>query len=158
QLARRLRHHHVREGSPDIERQPLLRHHCPLCRGGVLLRARYWDTCTGPASLPASSIGLCAMVRPGRKAMKITDVRVHMLEAKLSQPFSYSRAWYATRTALIVEIATDQGLTGWGECYGPAQINAAVVEAMRPLLIGQDPMRSEWLWQEIYARFRDHGQ
>jgi len=90
--------------------------------------------------------------------MKITDVRAHVLEANLSQPFSYSRAWYASRTALIIEIVTDQGLIGWGECYGPARINAAVVEAMRSLLIGQDPMRSEWLWQEIYSRFRDHGQ
>lgn len=90
--------------------------------------------------------------------MKITDMRAHVLEANLSQPFSYSRAWYASRTALIIEIVTDQGLIGWGECYGPARINAAVVEAMRPLLIGQDPMRSEWLWQEIYSRFRDHGQ
>jgi D-galactarolactone cycloisomerase len=90
--------------------------------------------------------------------MKITDVRAHVLEAKLSQPFSYSRAWYATRTALIVEVVTNKGLIGWGECYGPARINAAVVEAMQPLLVGQDPMRSEWLWQEIYARFRDHGQ
>jgi D-galactarolactone cycloisomerase len=90
--------------------------------------------------------------------MKITDVRAHVLEAKLSQPFSYSRAWYASRTALIVEIVTDEGLVGWGECYGPARINAGVVEAMRPLLVGQDAMRSEWLWHEIYARFRDHGQ
>jgi D-galactarolactone cycloisomerase len=90
--------------------------------------------------------------------MKIVDVRAHVLEAKLSQPFSYARAWYASRTALIVEIVTDEGLVGWGECYGPARINAAVVEAMRPLLVGQDAMRSEWLWQEIYARFRDHGQ
>jgi D-galactarolactone cycloisomerase len=90
--------------------------------------------------------------------MKIKDVRVHVLEAKLSQPFSYSRAWYASRTALVVEIVIDEGIVGWRECYGPARINAAVVEAMRPLLIGQDPMRSEWLWQEIYARFRDHGQ
>lgn len=90
--------------------------------------------------------------------MKITDVRVHALEAKLSQPFSYARAWYAKRTALIVEIVTDEGLVGWGECYGPALINAAAVEAMRHLLLGQDPMRSEWFWQENYARFRDHGQ
>jgi D-galactarolactone cycloisomerase len=90
--------------------------------------------------------------------MKITDVRAHVLEAKLSQPFSYSRAWYATRTALIVEIVTDEGLVGWGECYGPARINAGVVAAMRPFLLGQDAMRSEWLWQEMYARFRDHGQ
>jgi len=90
--------------------------------------------------------------------MKITDVRAHVLEAQLSQPFSYSRAWYASRTALIVEIVTDEGLVGWGECYGPARINAGVVEAMRPFLIGQEAMRSEWLWQELYARFRDHGQ
>ncbi|MCS0494450.1 mandelate racemase/muconate lactonizing enzyme family protein [Ancylobacter sp. MQZ15Z-1] len=90
--------------------------------------------------------------------MKITDVRAHVLEAALSQPFAYSRAWYATRTAMIVEIVTDEGLVGWGECYGPARINAAVVAAMRPLLVGQDPMRSEYLWNEIYARFRDHGQ
>jgi len=90
--------------------------------------------------------------------MKIKDVRVHVLEAKLSQPFSYARGWCATRTALIVEIRTDQGLVGWGESYGPVQIGAAVVESMRPLLVGQDPMRSEWLWHEIYSRFRDHGQ
>ena len=30
--------------------------------------------------------------------MKITDVRTHVLEAALSQPFAYSRAWYDTRT------------------------------------------------------------
>jgi D-galactarolactone cycloisomerase len=90
--------------------------------------------------------------------MKIVDVRAHILEAPLSQPFSYSRAWYSTRTALIVEITTDKGLVGWGECYGPARINAAVVEAMKPLLLGEDPFRTEWLWHEIYARFRDPGQ
>lgn len=90
--------------------------------------------------------------------MKITNLATHVLEARLSQPFAYSRAWYSTRTAMLVEIQTDQGLTGWGECYGPARINAAVVESMRPLLLGQDPLRSEWLWHEIYARFRDHGQ
>jgi D-galactarolactone cycloisomerase len=81
-----------------------------------------------------------------------------VLEAKLSQPFSYSRAWYASRTSMIVEITTDEGLVGWGECYGPARINAAVVEAMKSLLIGEDALRSEWIWHEIYARFRDHGQ
>ena len=90
--------------------------------------------------------------------MKITDVRTHVLEAALSQPFAYSRAWYGTRTASIVEIVTDEGLTGWGECYGPARLTAAAVESFRPLLVGADPLRSDWLWQEIYARFRDHGQ
>jgi D-galactarolactone cycloisomerase len=90
--------------------------------------------------------------------MKIAEVRTHVLEAPLSQPFAYARAWYASRTASLVEIVTDEGLTGWGECYGPARLTAAVVESFRPLLVGVDPLRSDWLWQEIYARFRDHGQ
>ncbi|MDP1868851.1 MAG: mandelate racemase/muconate lactonizing enzyme family protein [Bradyrhizobium sp.] len=90
--------------------------------------------------------------------MKITAVRTHILEAALSQPFAYSRAWYDTRTAMVVEIETDDGMVGWGECYGPARITAAVVQAIAPWLIGEDPLRTEFLWQIIYARLRDHGQ
>src|ERR1700755_827930 len=90
--------------------------------------------------------------------MKITKVRAHILEARLSQPFAYSRAWYDTRTAMLVEIETDAGLTGWGECYGPARMTAAVVQNIAPWLIGEDPLRTDVLWQMVYARLRDHGQ
>jgi D-galactarolactone cycloisomerase len=90
--------------------------------------------------------------------MKITAVRAHVLEAKLSEPFAYSRAWYDTRSAMLVEIETDAGLTGWGECYGPARMTAAVVQGVAPWLIGEDPLRTGVLWQRIYARLRDHGQ
>jgi D-galactarolactone cycloisomerase len=90
--------------------------------------------------------------------MRISNVRTHILEAKLSQPFAYSRAWYDRRTAMLVEIETDDGLTGWGECYGPAVMTAAVVRGVTPWLIGEDPLRTDHLWREIYARLRDHGQ
>jgi D-galactarolactone cycloisomerase len=90
--------------------------------------------------------------------MRITSVRTHILEAPLSQPFAYSRAWYDRRAAMIVEIETDQGHVGWGECYGPARMTAAVVSSVAPWLIGEDPLRSDHLWQMIYARLRDHGQ
>jgi D-galactarolactone cycloisomerase len=90
--------------------------------------------------------------------MIITGVRTHILEASLSQPFAYSRAWYDTRTAMVMEIETDHGMIGWGECYGPAQITAAVVQSVTPWLIGQDPLRTEYLWQMVYTRLRDHGQ
>ena len=90
--------------------------------------------------------------------MKITNVRTHVLEAALSQPFAYSRAWYDTRSAMVVEIETDDGLVGWGECYGPARITAAVVGSVTPWLIGEDPRRTDALWRTIYARLRDHGQ
>jgi D-galactarolactone cycloisomerase len=90
--------------------------------------------------------------------MIITAVRTHVLEARLSQPFAYSRAWYDTRAAMVVEIETDAGLIGWGECYGPARMTAAVVQSVAPWLIGEDPLRTDYLWQMIYARLRDHGQ
>jgi len=90
--------------------------------------------------------------------MKITGLRAHVLSAALSQPFAYSRAWYDTRTAMLVEIETDDGLIGWGECYGPAAMTAAVVNSVAPWLIGEDPLRTDFLWQMIYARLRDHGQ
>ena len=90
--------------------------------------------------------------------MRITRVRTHVLQAKLSQPFAYSRAWYDTRTAMLVEVETDAGLTGWGECYGPARMTATVVDNIAPWLVGEDPLRNDVLWQTIYARLRDHGQ
>jgi D-galactarolactone cycloisomerase len=90
--------------------------------------------------------------------MKITNVRTHVLQAALSQPFAYSRARYDTRTAMLVEIETDAGLTGWGECYGPARMTAAVVDGVAPWLVGEDPLRTDVLWQMVYSRLRDHGQ
>jgi D-galactarolactone cycloisomerase len=90
--------------------------------------------------------------------MKISAIRTHVLEARLSQPFAYSRAWYDSRMAMLVEIETGDGLVGWGECYGPARMTAAVVESVAPWLIGEDPLRIDHLWRTIYARLRDHGQ
>jgi D-galactarolactone cycloisomerase len=90
--------------------------------------------------------------------MKIKSIRTHVLEAALSQPFAYSRAWYDTRMAMLVEIETDDGLIGWGESYGPAWMTAAVVKSVTPWLIGEDPLRSEFLWRKIYSNLRDHGQ
>jgi D-galactarolactone cycloisomerase len=90
--------------------------------------------------------------------MKIKRVRTHILSAALSQPFAYSRAWYDTRMAMVVEIETDNGLVGWGECYGPARITAAVVESVATLLMGEDPLRIDRLWRKVYSTLRDHGQ
>lgn len=90
--------------------------------------------------------------------MKISKVSTHVLEARLREPFAYSRAWYDTRMAMLVEIETDTGLTGWGECYGPAWMTEAVVRNISPWLIGTDPLQTEVIWQDIYARLRDHGQ
>lgn len=90
--------------------------------------------------------------------MKIADVKAHVLEAKLSEPFGWSFNRTDIRAGCLVEIVSEDGTTGWGECFGPARLNAAVISAFRPLLLGADPLAIEAIWQLLYNRFRDQGQ
>ena len=90
--------------------------------------------------------------------MKIKSVKTHLLRAKLQAPFAYSRAWYDERWALIVEVVSEDGLSGWGEVYGPARMSAPIVAIYGELLAGRDAFATEDIWQDLYARFRDHGQ
>lgn len=90
--------------------------------------------------------------------MRIAELRTHVLEAPLQHPFGWSVDRTTVRKSCIVEIVTDTGITGWGECFGPARPNAAVVNGFRHLLIGADPLASDVIWQDLYNRFRDQGQ
>jgi D-galactarolactone cycloisomerase len=94
--------------------------------------------------------------------MKITDIKAHPLSTKLEQPFAFSQGWVYNRSAVIVEISTDGGITGWGEafCQGlqPPQIAAAAIDsALKPLLIGANPLDAEVLWHKMYHQTRDYG-
>src|ERR1700756_4150494 len=70
--------------------------------------------------------------------MKITDVRTYVLEAALAEPFAYSQAWYERRGALLVEILGEDGLSGWGEAFGPPRLPAPVLVFYKPVLVGAD--------------------
>lgn len=62
----------------------------------------------------------------------------------------------ATRHLLLVRLTGDDGQTGWGEAvtmWPEASLaTAAVVDGLRPLVLGRDPLEHEAVWQEI----RDH--
>lgn len=90
--------------------------------------------------------------------MRIAEVRTHVLEAQLSEPFAWSFNSTSVRGACVVEIVGEDGTTGWGECFGPAVLNAAVVNAFRPHLLGADALASERIWMHLYNLFRDQGQ
>ena len=94
--------------------------------------------------------------------MKIADVRTWVLRSDLPEPFAFSQGWVRQRAATIVEIVTDDGLSGWGEalCQGlqpPEIAAAAIASALRPMLIGEDPAQPEVLWHRMYNRTRDYG-
>jgi D-galactarolactone cycloisomerase len=90
--------------------------------------------------------------------MKILDIKTYRLDAALAEPFAYSQAWYDRRGALLVEIIGEDGLSGWGEAFGPPLLTAPIVEFYKPLLVGADALATELHWQNLYNRLRDHGQ
>ena len=90
--------------------------------------------------------------------MRIAAVNTHVLEAKISEPFAWSFNRTDVRATCLVEIVTEDGTTGWGECFGPARLNAVVVQAFTPLLLGANALATEQIWQALYNGFRDQGQ
>ena len=53
---------------------------------------------------------------------------------------------------VFCKIETDAGVTGWGEASleGHASTVVAAVHQQRPILVGEDPRRIEYLWQGMY--------
>ena len=94
--------------------------------------------------------------------MKITRVVSHVLQYDLPEELGYSQQFYARRTAHLVEVETDEGVTGWGECFGPGNValaNKGIVEkVIQPMVIGDDPMDRDVTWHKVYNLLRDHGQ
>ncbi|MGB0505064.1 MAG: mandelate racemase/muconate lactonizing enzyme family protein [Pikeienuella sp.] len=94
--------------------------------------------------------------------MKITKITSHVLQYDLPELLGYSQQYYAKRSAHLVEIETDEGITGWGECFGPGNIalaNKAIVEqVIQPMVLGDDPMDRDVIWHKVYNLMRDHGQ
>jgi len=93
--------------------------------------------------------------------MRITEIKPYILQYNLTENerFSYAQAWYNSRTILILEIRTDEGIIGWGEAFGPAFVNKSIIENIyTPLLIGQDPLDNEVIWEKLYNYLQDHGQ
>ncbi|WP_278377111.1 L-rhamnonate dehydratase [Sphingobium yanoikuyae] len=60
---------------------------------------------------------------------------------------------------LIVEIFTDQGLVGIGNAaLAPFVTKQLIDQYLAPLLIGQDPWDSEFLWQHMYRKTMAFGR
>ena len=75
--------------------------------------------------------------------MKIDRLRTYMTRDK-------------DRPRLLVAIDTDDGLTGWGECYnhGPDRALAPLLEYLFTFLQGQDPRRIEYIVQYLMQQTR----
>ena len=77
--------------------------------------------------------------------LRITGVTIHQLRAPLSRRFGWSLNWTTTRTATLVEVSTDAGLTGWGDGYWGGQRLIDHPE----LVIGRSPFAVEAIFDDL---------
>jgi len=77
--------------------------------------------------------------------IRITGVRAHHLTGKLKQRFGWSLNWTDTRQAVLVEVTTDAGLTGWGDGgYAPE-----LLRRDKQLVIGRSPFEVESIFESL---------
>lgn len=74
--------------------------------------------------------------------IKVTDVKI-----------------YIHKKALFVKIETDAGISGWGEGDhdNTAVVAKAIEKLAKPIVLGQDPFESEYIWHQILYQGEDLG-
>jgi len=91
--------------------------------------------------------------------MKIADIRTIALSCRCDPPYASAAGVQSQRAALLVEIETDSGIVGLGEAGIGGGVTASVIEkVLAPLLVGEDPLLIEHLWQKMFARTRQYGR
>jgi L-alanine-DL-glutamate epimerase-like enolase superfamily enzyme len=87
--------------------------------------------------------------------VKIVDVEAIVVE----KPTIDVTAADAMQDAFLVKVTTDDGIVGWGEGNHTPRAMKALVEArgshswsqgIRDLLVGEDPLHPERLWERLY--------
>jgi L-alanine-DL-glutamate epimerase-like enolase superfamily enzyme len=94
--------------------------------------------------------------------MKITDVEaIHLRLPDVEEIAD------GTQDVLVVLVHTDEGVTGVGEVTSQSYVAKAIFEAprsaerrhgLRHLLVGQDPLDIEALWQHMYYQTNRYGR
>ena len=82
--------------------------------------------------------------------MKITDLKATTVTVPLEAPLRHSNgAHWGRFVRTIVEVETDEGLTGVGEMGGGGQSAEAAIAGLKPYLLGHDPLQLEQLRWKI---------
>ncbi len=98
--------------------------------------------------------------------MKISEVRTTTLFAPFKNAISDAARSIAGRDVILIEVKTDEGLsglgflTGLGVAYGSeAKILSTIInEALTPGLVGQDPFQIEKHWQHMFKNTTRFGR
>jgi len=91
--------------------------------------------------------------------MKIECIKTHHIRCELKKPFGFSQWSYNQRNVLLIEVIADDGTSGWGECYGPADVTQAAVEKFyAPRIMGMDAQSTEAIWHHMWRASLDFAR
>jgi L-alanine-DL-glutamate epimerase-like enolase superfamily enzyme len=82
--------------------------------------------------------------------MKITAIRTESFRWPRPKPITNGMHTYTHAGLGLVHIETDAGVTGTG-LGGTGAIGQAVIDHLKPLLIGEDPIDVERLWHKMWV-------
>jgi L-alanine-DL-glutamate epimerase-like enolase superfamily enzyme len=79
--------------------------------------------------------------------VKITNISTVPVRTPMREPLVWPGGTRLSASGLLVEIHTDEGIVGIGEAPGPTlpTIKTIIDAELTQFLVGQDPLRSEWL-------------
>ena len=85
---------------------------------------------------------------------KIASVSVCIARVPLDNAVTFSTRTVTAREYCLVKVRSDDGVEGIGYCYAVNSsgrlLSVAVTDLLGALLVGQDSLRIEGLWQEMY--------
>ena len=93
--------------------------------------------------------------------MKIAKIEVITLryEYPTGQEFQFAGGYCNGRLSCLVLVHTDAGVTGLGSVYShPGLVTAIIEDHLQPVLLGQDPLQVEQLWDCCYRLTRWYGR
>ena len=79
--------------------------------------------------------------------MKITDIKTFLMMA--GSPDSKESTSWSARNWCFVKVYTDEGITGLGEGSGWPRVVETAINDLKPIVIGEDPMNIERIWQKM---------
>ncbi len=92
--------------------------------------------------------------------MKVERITCRMLSGTLDRPIQFGIGAFPTFSATLVQVTTDDGLSGIGECIvrkAPQVTKAVVEQLLAPVAVGRDPHDVEGLWDEMFRQLRGWG-
>ena len=81
--------------------------------------------------------------------MRIRDVEVAFFSKPYETPISNGKYTYHATELVVVQILTDEGITGLGWAHG-SQIVFETALLLKPFLVGEDPRNTERIWSNMY--------